>query len=215
MSNKQLRQDILDELDFEPSVNATNIGVAVDNGVVTLNGHVSSYAEKIATEQAVRRVKGVRAIAQELEVRYPSERKTADDEIAKRALDILRWSLVSSEAIKLTVHSGLITLSGEMEWQYQKKAAEDAVRKLSGIVGVINNIKIKPQVSVSDLKQKIEDALKRSAEVEARAIRITVRDGGNILLEGKVHDWMERDVVENAAWSAPGVTVVEDRLTIM
>jgi hyperosmotically inducible protein len=215
MSNKQLRQDILDELDFEPSLNATNIGVTVDNSVVTLTGHVSNYAEKIAAEQAVRRVKGVRAIAQEIEVRYPFQKKDADDEIAKRALDILRWSLVPSEAIELTVHNGVITLSGDMEWQYQKKAAEDAVRKLSGIVGVINKITIKPQVSVSDLKQKIEDALKRSAEVEARAIRVTVRDGGNILLEGKVHDWMERDVVENTAWSAPGVTTVEDRMTIM
>ena len=215
MSDGLLRRDILDELDFEPSVKAANIGVAVENGVVTLTGHVSSYAEKIAAEQAVRRVKGVRAIAQEIEVRFPSDKKTADDEIAKRALDILRWFLVPSEVIKLTVHNGLITLNGEVAWQYQKNAAADAVRNLSGIVGVINDITIKPQVSVPDLKQKIEDALKRSAEVEAKAIRVTVRDGGNILLEGKVHDWRERGVVENAAWSAPGVKTVEDRLTIM
>ena len=210
-----MRQDILDELDFEPSVKAANIGVAVENSVVTLTGHVSSYGEKIAAEQAVRRVKGVRAIAQEIEVRFPSDKKTADDEIAKRALDMLYWSLVPSEVIKLTVQNGLITLNGEVAWQYQKNAAEDVVRKLSRIVGVINDIRIKPQVSVSDLKQKIEDALKRSAEVEAKAIRITVRDGGNILLEGKVHDWRERSVVKNVAWSAPGVKAVEDRLTIM
>jgi osmotically-inducible protein OsmY len=213
--DKQLRQDILDELDFEPSIKAASIGVSVENSVVTLTGHVSSYAEKIAAEQAVRRVKGVRAIAQEIEVRFPSDKKTADDEIAKRALDMLRWSFVPSDVVKLTVHHGLITLSGEVEWQYQKRSAEDTVRKLSGIVGVINDIRIKPQVSVPDLKKKIEDALKRSAEVEAKAIRITVRDGGNILLEGKVHDWLERGVVEYAAWSAPGVKAVEDRLTIM
>ena len=213
MSDTQLRKDILDELDYEPSVKATNIGVAVENDVVTLTGHVSSYAEKIAAEQAVRRVKGVRAIAQEIEVRFPSDKKTGDDEIAKRALDILRWSLVPSDAVKLTVQNGLIRLSGEVEWQYQKRSAEDTVRKLSGIVGVINDIKIKPLVSVPDVKQKIEDALKRSAEVEARAIRVTVRDGGNIVLEGKVHDWLERDAVENAAWSAPGVTTVQDLLS--
>ena len=215
MSDGLLRRDILDELDFEPSVKAANIGVAVENGVVTLTGHVSSYAEKIAAEQAVRRVKGVRAIAQEIEVRFPSDKKIADDEIAKRALDILHWSLVPSDVVKLTVQNGLITLNGEVEWQYQKRAAEDTVRKLSGIVGVVNDIRIQPQVLVPDLKKKIEDALKRSAEVEAKAIRVTVRDGGNILLEGKVHDWLERYVVENAAWSAPGVKAVEDRLTIM
>lgn len=215
MSDKQLRQDILDQLDFEPSVKATDIGVAVGDGVVTLTGHVSSYGEKIAAEQAVRRVKGVRAIAQEIEIQFPLDKKTGDDEIAKRALDMLRWSFVPSDLVKLTVHNGLITLSGEVVWQYQKRAAEHAVRKLLGIVGVINNIRIKPQVLVPDVKQKIEDALKRSAEVEAKAIRVTVQDGNNILLEGKVHDWSERDAVKNAAWSAPGVTKVEDRLTIM
>jgi osmotically-inducible protein OsmY len=213
--DKQLRQNVLDELDFEPSVKAANIGVAVENDVVTLTGHVSSYAERFAAEQAVRRVKGVRGIAQEIEVRFPSDKKTSDDEIAKRVVNILRWSPVPSEVIKVTVHDGLITLNGEVTWQYQKKAAEDAVRKLSGIMGVFNDIRIRPQVSVPDLKQKIEDALKRSAEIEAKAIRVTVRDGGVILLEGKVHDWQERDAVENVAWSAPGVKAVEDRLTIM
>jgi osmotically-inducible protein OsmY len=215
MSDKQLQQDILDELDFAPSVNAANIGVAVEDGVVTLTGHVSNYAQKIAAEQAVRRVKGVRAIAQEMKVRFASDEKTGDDEIAKRALDILHWSLLPSDVIKLTVDNGWITLGGEMEWQFHKEDAEDAVRKLSGVVGVINDIKIKPQVSVPDVKQKIENALKRSAEVEAKAIRVTVRDGGNILLEGSVHDWLERDSVKSAAWSAPGVTNVEDRLTIV
>jgi osmotically-inducible protein OsmY len=120
-----------------------------------------------------------------------------------------------SDAIKLTVHNGWITLGGEVEWQFEKRAAEDAVRKLSGVAGVTNDIKIKPRVSVPDVKQQIENALKRSAEVEAKAIRVTVREGGNILLEGRVHDWLERGAVESAAWSAPGVTNVEDRLTII
>jgi osmotically-inducible protein OsmY len=200
MNDKQLRQNILDELDFEPSVHAAHIGVAVDNGVVTLSGHVTSYLQKIAAEQAVRRVKGVRAIAQEIEVRYGTEKKTSDDEIAKRALDILRWSVVPGDAISLIVQSGMITLNGEVEWQYQRIAAGDAVRKLSGVTGVINNIIIKPRVSVPDVKQKIEAALKRHAEVEANAIRVSVRDGGKVVLEGKVHDWLERDAVENAAW---------------
>jgi osmotically-inducible protein OsmY len=215
MTDRQLKQDVLDELDFEPSVNAAHIGVAVENGVVTLTGHVSTYAEKVAAERATRRVKGVRAIAQEIEVRFPSEKKTADDEIAKRALDILRWSLIPSDAIQLTVLNGWISLHGEVEWQYQKQAAEDSVRRLSGVVGVMNSITIKPRASVPNIQQKIEEALKRHAEIEAKSIRVSVRDGGNILLEGKVHNWEEREAVENAAWSAPGVKLVEDRLTIV
>ena len=215
MNDKQLRDDVLAELDFEPSVNSADIGVAVSDGVVTLTGHVPNYAQKIAAEAAARRVRGVKAIAQEIEVRYPSDKKTADDEIAKRALDILRWSeIIPKDALKLTVNDGWVKLTGEVEWQYQRRAAEDEIRKLSGVAGVVNNIVLKPRVLPSDVKQKIEDALKRNAEIEARSVQVCVVDGGIIELDGKVHSWQERLVVENAAWSAPGVSNVRDRLSI-
>jgi len=210
----QLRQDILDELEFEPSVNAAHIGISVDAGVASLTGHVSSYAEKLAAVAAVRRVKGVRAIADELEVRFSSTKKTADDQIAKRAADILAWdTMVPTGSIQITVRDGWVTLAGDVDWYYQKRAAEDDIRKLSGVAGVTNNIAIKPAVQAREVKEKIESALKRSAEIEAESIRVIV-DGSRVVLEGKVHDWKERYAIENAAWSAPGVEQVEDRLTI-
>jgi osmotically-inducible protein OsmY len=215
MDNIQLRQDTLDELDFEPSIDATKIGVAVSEGVVTLTGHVSSYAEKIAAEEAVRRVKGVRALANEIEVRYPGEKKTSDDEIAKRALNILTWNeVIPEEAIQVIVEKGWVTLRGQVPWQYQKKAAEDAVRKLTGVSGISNNVVIKPSVLAADVEQKIESALTRHAEVEAAAIQVTVLEKNRVLLEGKVDNWDERQAVENAAWSVGGVESVDDRLII-
>lgn len=215
MDNIQLRQDTLDELDFEPSIDATKIGVAVSEGVVTLTGHVSSYAEKIAAEEAVRRVKGVRALANEIEVRYPGEKKTSDDEIAKRALNILTWNeVIPEEAIQVIVEKGWVTLRGQVAWQYQKKAAEDAVRKLTGVSGISNNVVIKPSVLAADVEQKIESALTRHAEVEAAAIKVTVLEKNRVLLEGKVDNWDERQAVENAAWSVGGVESVDDRLII-
>ena len=213
MSELQLRQDVVDELEFEPSVDAAHIGVAVDKGVVTLTGHVASYAEKQAAIAAVRRVKGVRAIAEEIEVRYPLDKKTSDDEIAQRAIDILGWDMmVPSDSIQVMVHNGWVTLTGNVDWHYQKKQAEEDVRKLSGVRGVTNTIEIKPSVQAEDVKRKIEEALKRHAEIEASAIRVTVRERNKVLLEGKVGSWDERNAVENAAWSAPGVKSVEDRM---
>ena len=215
MSEIQLRQDILDELEFEPSVNSAHIGVAVEKGVVTLSGHVGSYAEKLAALAVARRMKGVQAIADETEVRYPLDQRTSDAEIAKRAIDILGWDIwVPSGSIQITVRAGWVTLAGNVDWFYQKKVAEEDVRKLSGVHGVINDVAIKPRVQAEDIKRKIEDALKRHTEVEAKAIRVSVRDNDKVLLEGKVDNWNERDAVENAAWSAPGVKSVEDRLTI-
>jgi len=215
MDDRQLRQNILDELEFEPSISAANIGVAVEDGVVTLTGHVASYAEKLAAERAVRKIKGVRAIAQEIEVRYPSDKKTADDEIAKRALSVLAWhAMIPQDTVKVTVQKGWVTLAGEVNWQYQKKSAEDAVRKLSGVTGVINNISLRPAVSVTDIKRKIEGALARHAYIEAEGIRVNVQDGNKVLIEGKVDSWDEREAVEDAAWSVEGVQVVDDRLTI-
>ena len=214
MSDIQLRQNVLDELEFEPSIDAAHIGVTVDDGVVTLTGHLSSYAEKIAAEEAVRRVKGVRAIAEEIEVRYPGQKQTSDDEIAKRALNILQWdTFLPHENIRLTVHKGLVTLTGEVQWYFQKSGAEKAIRKLSGVTGVVNDITVKPAVRVADIKSKIENALKRHAEVEAEGIQITVLND-EVTLNGKVESWDERQAVISAAWSAPGVRLVEDHLTI-
>lgn len=214
MTDIQLRQDVLDELEFEPSIDAASVGVAVDDGVVTLTGHVSSYAQKLAAEEAARRVRDVRAIVQKIEVRYPSSLKIPDEEIAKRALNSIQWDVTLPEAkINLTVQSGFITLSGEVPWYYQRNAAETAVRRIAGVTGVANKISIEPKVQLGDVKTKIENALKRHAEVEAKAIQVSVRND-TVTLDGKVDNWEERQAVENAAWSAPGVRSVEDHLTI-
>ena len=145
MGDLQLRQDVIDELEYEPSLDAAHIGVAADKGVVILTGHVASYAEKQIAITAVRQVKGVRAIAEEIEVRYPSDKKTSDDQIAKRAIDILGWdTMVPSGSIQVMVRDGCVTLTGSVDWHYQKKQAEEDIRKLSGVRGVINNVEIEP-----------------------------------------------------------------------
>jgi len=214
MNELRLRDDILDELAYEPMVDAAHIGVAVDQNVVTLTGHVS-YAQKLAAISAVRRVKGVHGIADEIDVRYSADETTSDDEIAKRAINMLVWdSVVPSDSIQVPVHDGLVTLTGKVNWQYQKSSAEREIRKLSGVRAVVNNIEIEPHAKAENVRSKIEAALKRHAEVEAKDIRVTVRDDGEVLLEGKVHSWDEKAAVVNAAWSAPGVKNVKDRLTI-
>ena len=215
MTEAQLRQDVIDEFEFDPSFSGEHVGVAVDKNVVTLSGHVNSYAEKLAAIAAARRVKGVHAIAENIEVRYPFLSKTADDQIAQRASDILNWDVfVPVDAVDVLVQDGWVTLTGDVDWYYERTAAEEDVRKLSGVIGVTNNIRIKPHVEASDIREKIESALKRHAEVEADGIRITVQNGNKVVLEGSVDNWDERHKVENAAWSTPGVTSVDDRLTI-
>jgi hyperosmotically inducible protein len=215
MNELRLRDDILDELAYEPIVDPAHIGVAVDQDVVTLTGDVGSYAQKLAAISAVRRVKGVHGIADEIEVRYSSDAETSDDEIARRAINVLSWdSVVPSNAIQVTVRDGLVTLTGKVNWYYQKSSAERDVRKLAGVRAVVNNIEIEPHAKANDVKRKVEAALKRHAEIEAKDIIVTVRDDDEVLLEGKVRNWEERFAVENAAWSAPGVKNVSDRLTI-
>ena len=215
MNDLQLRQDIIAELDFEPSVNSENIGVAVKDGVVTLSGFTGSYAEKLAVETAVKRVKGVQAIAEEIEVRYASDKKTHDDEIAARILSIMRWNaVVPADRVMVKVQGGRVHLTGEVDWLYQKDAAESEVRRLSGVVSVMNAIQIRPRAQPGDVKRKIEDALKRYAEVDAQGIHVSLLDGGRVALDGQVHDWRERDVVQRAALSAAGVTGVENHLRI-
>jgi len=212
MSDLELRGRVMAELDYDPSIDAAHIGVAVDQGIVTLTGHVSNYAEKVAAERAVRRVKGVRAVADEIEIRLPREKKTSDDEIAKRAADILRWDTqVPSDAIQITVQDGWVTLSGAVDWQYQRTAAESDIYKLSGVLGVNNHIRIQSRAQVADLESRIEEALKRNAEIEAESIKVSVDDGA-VTLTGFVHDLAERQAIKSAVWSAPGVRSVDDQL---
>ncbi|MNJ45640.1 periplasmic protein [compost metagenome] len=214
MKDLNLRKLVLEELEFQPDINAANIGVTVEDGVVTLSGHVSSYAQKIAAERTVKAIKGVRALAEEIEVRLNKGEGTADDTIANRALKILAWSSDANvDAIKVTVRHGRITLEGEVDWQYQKEVMEHAVWRLSGVVGVDNLITLRPRVNVADIQRSIEDALKRSAEVDASHIRVKV-NGDVVRLEGKVHLLRERQIVERAAWSVPGVRKVDDYLLI-
>lgn len=215
MNDKSLRQDIIHELEFEPSIDATSIGVAMHHGVATLSGHVENFAQKIAAEQAVWRVKGVKAVAQEIQVRSASEKKDADDQIAERIVHILNWdSTVPRGAVHATVTNGWVTLTGKVTWHYQRDAAMSDVYKLSGVVGVSNNITLEPLAQASDIKREIEAALRRRAEVDAQGIQVQVNDNGDILLEGTVRDWSERQAVENAVWSTAGVRTVEDRVRI-
>ncbi len=215
MNDKELRQNVIDELEFEPSIESANIGVAADSGVVTLSGHVASYLQKIDAERAVWRVKGVKAIAEELEVRLPWDKKVNDDEIAKRAIDILAWStLVPSESIKVMVRDGWVTLSGQVDWNYQRDAAADEIHKLTGVLGLVNDITLSPTAQKIDIRQRVMDALKRHAEVEASRIDIEVGAGGRVTLSGMVDDWEERRAIKRAVWSAPGVHSIEDYLRI-
>ncbi len=214
MDDKILRQDIIYELDWDPSIESADIGVAVNAGVATLTGHVPNYYQKQAAERALRRVVGIKAVAEEIKVRYPGAVTHTDGDIAHQALSVLKWDvLLAKDAIQLKVESGWVTLSGEVAWEYQRRAAGDDVRKLFGVVGVSNQITIKPHVSPIDVSQRIQNALKRGAEMEAKAVRVSC-EGGKVRLEGTVHSLRERDAVERAAWAAPGVRSVEDHVLI-
>lgn len=215
MNDRALRQEVLEELDYDPRFSAAHIAVAVENGVVSLTGHVESYNQKLDVLSAVHRVRGVHAIAEDIDVRYPFQSKTADDQIAKRAMDILKWNATVSEfQIDVLVQSGWVTLSGKVNWEFERRAATDCIRKLNGVVGVTNRIELKPRVSGSNVKNLIESALKRHAELESKAIRVSVQGPDSVVLEGKVDTLAERLAAENAAWSAAGVASVDDRITI-
>jgi osmotically-inducible protein OsmY len=214
MTDQTTKQTVLDELSWEPSINAAHIGVTARDGVVTMTGHVASYAEKYAAERAAERVSGVKAIAQELEVRYPSSAENGDDDVAKRALQALAWDVfIPRDKVKIKVTKGVITLTGDLDWQYQKESAESVVRRLGGVTGVFNEIKIKPSINAADVRDKIKAALVRNARIDADDITIAT-DGGKVTITGQVDSFYERSVAERTAWSAPGVTQVEDLLTV-
>jgi osmotically-inducible protein OsmY len=212
-SDQQLQRDVQDELAFEPSVDHSHIGVTAHNGVVTLTGFVDSYATKLAAERATRRVKGVKAIAQDLEVRFASSPKTSDDEIAERVLNLFRWDTLVPDGLSVRVEHGWVTLTGAVEWQYQKNEAEKAVARISGVKGVSNWITLKPKISAEDVQERIVAALNRARDLDASAIRVEL-DGDVVRLDGKVQGWNERRIAERAAWSAPGVTKVVDNIVL-
>lgn len=213
-TDNDLKRDVTAELAWDPAVKATAIGVAVKDGVVTLTGHLETFAEKHAAERALRRVVGVKAIALELDVKLSPDHKRSDTDIAAGAGEALKWNtLVPSEDIRLTVDHGWVTLQGEAEWDYQRRGAETAIRPLMGVVGISNEIALRAKPKAADLSRKIEDALTRQALSEAKQIQVAV-DGTTVTLSGKVHSWHECEAVQSVAWAAPGVHAVINELRV-
>ncbi|MGY3505099.1 BON domain-containing protein [Bradyrhizobium sp. USDA 4471] len=213
-SDSEIERDVRDELKWNPDLDASDIAVSVKDGVVTLAGFTHSYADRLEAESAAKRVAGVRAIANDIEVRLPKIDQRPDPDIARDAVAALKSELpISHDKIKVTVKDGWITLEGSAEWQYQKTAAESAVRKVKGVKGVINVIMVQPKVQPSELKQKIQDAFKRNAEVDANRIEVEA-NGSEVVLKGTVRSWIEREEAERVAWSAPGVSRVDDRIVV-
>ncbi len=211
-TDKELRRDVERELEWEPSVDERQVGVSVIDGIVTLTGDVGSYSEKWHAERAVERVEGVRGIANDLEVKAASER--TDTDIARAATDALRWNvMVPSDKVTVKVANGWLTLEGEVRWDFQRRAAERAVRELPGVRGLSNLITIRPRVEPQDVKGKIEDTFKREATIDANRVTVQV-NGSEVTLRGSVRSWVERHEAEKAAWAAPGVTAVYNYITV-
>ena len=213
-TDSDLKHDILTELAWDPVVPEAKVGVAVSDGVVTLSGHLDTYAEKIATQRAVERVSGVQAIALEIDVVPQGVHKRSDTEIAVAAEQALGWNTsVPKDRVKVAVEKGWVTLSGELDWNFQRSAVERMIRPLNGVLGITDNITLKSLPIPANLSARIQDALTRQASREARRIEIAV-DGSVVTLRGHVHSWAERNAAEGATWSAPGVSRVDNQLTV-
>ncbi len=211
----RLQEAVLEELNWEPSVAAAHIGVTANAGIITLTGHVESFAEKYAAEKATRRVRGVKAIAEEIEVKLPFDSQRRDDEIAEAVIDRLAWdTFIPDDSVKATVQDGWVTLTGQLEWGYQREAAEQNVRRLSGVVGVSNQTTIKAKSEAKNIGNRIMQALHRSWFLDPDAVKVSV-DGGEILLTGTVHSQTDRNLATMAAWAAPGTTFVENDIEVV
>jgi osmotically-inducible protein OsmY len=215
MNDLQLKQAVIDELEFDPAFDAAHIGVFAHNGVVTLTGYVDDYAQKHAAENAARRVKGVKAVAQELEVRLPGDKKVSDDEIAARAAKLLEWDLrLPHDTVTVTVEDGVVQLTGQVNWDFQRREAEADMRKLGGVVAVVNHLCVRSNTNVDEVQTSIRAAFERAADLEAERISVQLDGAGAVVLTGQVHTLHERAAAENAAWSAPGVTKVVNQIQI-
>jgi osmotically-inducible protein OsmY len=213
-TDEEIRADVLEELKWDPRVQSNEIGVAVKNGIVTLTGWVDSYLKKIAAEEAALRVRGVTAVANDIEVRLPESDQRTDADIAAAVVNALKWDAAIPEGqVTVTVSKGWVTLKGEVDYQFQKIEAEHAARRVTGVIGVTNLITVKPRLSPTDLKQSIEKALIRNAETDAKRITVEVQ-GSKVILRGTVRTYAERQAAEDAAWSAPGVTEVENHIVV-
>ncbi len=213
-TDEAIQTDILEELKWDTRVQPNEIGVTVKDGVVTLTGWVDSYLKKMAAEEAAHRVRGVKAVANDIEVRLPGSAERTDADLAKAVLNALRWdAAIPAGKVDVTVSQGWVTLKGEVEFGFQKRFAERAVQRLSGVKGVTNLITVKPRLSPSDLKQQIERALIRNAETDARNITVEVQ-GSKVILRGTVRSYAEKQAAEDTAWSAPGVSEVDNRIVI-
>jgi osmotically-inducible protein OsmY len=210
--DQRLRDAVMHQLDSDPQVDASLVGVSAQEGVVTLSGYVNSYAEKLAAERSCRRVFGVKALANELEVRLAVER--IDPEIARQALEALKNRIDVPLGIAVTVRNGHLTLSGVVEWMYQRAAAERAVKYLRGVKGVFNQITLSPTAVPKDVQKRIVDALHRHADIDARRIHVEA-EGSRVTLSGTVRSWMEKEEAQRAAWRVPGVAVVDNRISVV
>ena len=213
-SDSEIERDVKEELQWDPDLDATDIAVSAKKGVVTLTGFVRSYTDKYEAEAAAKRVAGVAGVANDIGVRMPSVDERPDPEIARDAVAAIKSQLpISSEHIKVVVKNGWVTLEGQVEWQYQRSTAETAVRRIKGVKGVSNLIQLKPRAAPAEIKRKIQEAFKRNAEVDANRILVET-NGGEVILKGTVRSWIEREEAERVAWSAPGVTKVEDHIIV-
>lgn len=213
MDDITVRRHVLDELDYAPMIDAAQVGVTVENGIVTLSGHVRTYAERGLAERLTRRVRGVRAVVERIEVRAPEEARVGDEALAERCAQVLAWDThIPEQAVSLKVERGCVTLEGCVPHYHQKAAIDRALRRLAGVTDIVNLIAVKPPVSPTEVRNRIAAALKRSSR-DPDTIRVRV-DGDTVTLDGCVDVWSEREIAERAAWSAPGVRAVEDRLTL-
>jgi osmotically-inducible protein OsmY len=213
-TDEEIRADVLEELKWDSRIQSNEIGVAVKDGIVTLTGWVDSYLKKIAAEEAAHRVHGVKAVANDIEVRLPASDQRTDADIAAAVVNALKWDATIPEGqVTVTVSKGWVTLKGDVNYQFQKVDAERAARRITGVVGVTNLITVKPRVSPSDLKQSIEKALIRHAEIDAQRITVEVQ-GSKVILRGTVRFYAEKQVAEDTAWSAPGVIEVDNRIVV-